>query len=76
MQDFTGDNLRLNYIHVVKPKWGLSAQVRTRYFNVRVVSPPVREWAVPADFTYSNTPVASGQAYDYSQVNFGIVRAF
>lgn len=44
-------HLRLNYIHVVKPEWGLSAQVRTRYFKVRVVSPPVRECAVPADFT-------------------------
>ena len=37
VQDFTGQNvrthLRLNYIHALKPEWGLSAQVRTRYFH-------------------------------------------
>jgi len=37
VQEFTGDNMRLhlrgNYIHVVKPEWGLSAQLRTRYFH-------------------------------------------
>lgn len=37
LQDFTGDNirthLRVNYIHVLKPEWGLSAQLRTRYFH-------------------------------------------
>ncbi len=37
MQEFTGDNLRLhlrgNYVHVLKPEWGLSAQLRTRYFH-------------------------------------------
>lgn len=36
-QEFTGDNLRLHlrgsYIHVLKPEWGLSAQVRGRYFS-------------------------------------------
>ena len=36
-QTFTGDNervhLRGTYIHVVKPEWGLSAQLRTRYFH-------------------------------------------
>ncbi|MBS7671439.1 hypothetical protein [Croceicoccus gelatinilyticus] len=36
-QDFTGDNeryhLRGTYIHVVKPSWGLSAQLRARYFH-------------------------------------------
>lgn len=36
-QAFTGDNvrthLRANYVHVVKPEWGLSAQLRTRYFR-------------------------------------------
>jgi len=36
-QEFTGDNvrwhLRANYIHVVKPDWGLSAQLRTRFFR-------------------------------------------
>ncbi|MNY47868.1 hypothetical protein D3C86_1831670 [compost metagenome] len=47
-----------------------------RYFNAQVVSPPLREWAINAGFTYSNTPVASGYTYDYSQVNFGVVRAF
>lgn len=136
VQDFTGQNvrthLRLNYIHVLKPEWGLSAQVRTRYFhssdpgefdyfspkdyvevmpvlqvrryyggwryvvaggvggqkqtgegwrsaryfNAQVMSPPIREWAVSAALTYSNTPVTSGYTYDYTQVNFAIVRAF
>ncbi len=37
VQAFTGDNVRLhlraNYIHVVKPKLGLSAQLRGRYFR-------------------------------------------
>ena len=36
-QEFTGENvrthLRANYIHVVKPDWGLSAQLRTRFFR-------------------------------------------
>jgi len=34
-QHFTGGNMRLhlrgNYVHVVKPAWGLSLQLRTRY---------------------------------------------
>jgi hypothetical protein len=37
VQEFTGKNVRLharaNYVHVVKPEWGLSAQLRTRYFH-------------------------------------------
>lgn len=37
VQEFTGDNLRLharaNYVHVVKPEWGLSLQLRGRYFR-------------------------------------------
>ncbi|MGA9582705.1 MAG: hypothetical protein WBR13_12135 [Allosphingosinicella sp.] len=37
VQAFTGDNVRLhlraNYIHVVKPKLGLSAQLRGRWFR-------------------------------------------
>jgi len=37
LQAFTGDNvrthLRANFVHVVKPDWGLSAQLRTRYFR-------------------------------------------
>lgn len=37
VQAFTGKNTRLhlrgNYIHVVKPEWGLSAQLRGRYFR-------------------------------------------
>ncbi|MEQ8309583.1 MAG: hypothetical protein RIA72_02675 [Sphingopyxis sp.] len=36
-QEFTGKNVRLharaNYVHVLKPEWGLSAQLRTRYFH-------------------------------------------
>ena len=36
-QDFTGKNVRLHvrgsYVHVVKPDWGLSAQLRGRYFH-------------------------------------------
>ena len=35
-QEFTGKNVRLhlrgNYVHVVKNDWGLSVQLRTRYF--------------------------------------------
>jgi len=37
VQDFSGGNVRLqyrgNFIHVVKPDWGLSAQLRVRYFH-------------------------------------------
>lgn len=37
LQDFTGDNvrthLRANYVQVIKAEWGLSLQVRTRYFE-------------------------------------------
>jgi len=37
VQEFTGTNERLhlrgNYIHVVKPEWGLSAQLRGRYYH-------------------------------------------
>jgi len=47
-----------------------------RYFNAQVTSPPVREWAFTAGLTYSNTPVASGYTYDYTQVNVGVTRAF
>lgn len=135
-QDFTGDNLRTHlratYVYVVKPEWGLSAQLRARYyhssdpgeydyfsprdyteiipvlqvrrfyggwrykvaggiggqkatgrdwkqaryFDAEVISPPVRDWSFKAGLTYSNTPVASGYTYDYTQVNFGVTRAF
>jgi len=37
VQEFTGDNVRLhlrgNYVHVLNPDLGLSAQLRTRYFH-------------------------------------------
>jgi hypothetical protein len=37
VQGFTGKNTRLhvrgNYVHVLKPSWGLSAQLRGRYFH-------------------------------------------
>ncbi len=37
VQPFTGGNvrthLRATYVHVVKPEWGLSAQIRTRYYR-------------------------------------------
>ncbi len=37
LQKFTGDNLRTHlragYVHVLEPKWGLSVQLRTRYFH-------------------------------------------
>ncbi|MDP1913160.1 hypothetical protein [Brevundimonas sp.] len=37
VQDFDGENLRTHLraraIHVVKPEWGLSVQLRTRYFH-------------------------------------------
>ncbi|WP_242913558.1 hypothetical protein [Brevundimonas pishanensis] len=136
LQDFTGENvrthLRATYVHVLKPEWGVSVQLRARYFHsshpgefdyfspedyvevmpvvqmrryyggwrylvaggyggqkasgddwnearfvtAQVVSPPVREWAVNAGVTYSNTPIASGYTYDYTQFNVGLTRAF
>lgn len=37
VQEFTGDNVRVhlrgNYVHVLKPEWGLSAQLRGRYYH-------------------------------------------
>lgn len=37
VQEFTGDNVRLHlrgsFVHVVKPDWGLSAQLRARWFR-------------------------------------------
>ena len=37
LQEFTGDNLRVhlraNYVRMLKPEWGLSAQLRTRWFR-------------------------------------------
>lgn len=37
VQDFTGDNVRTHaratFVHVLKSAWGLSAQLRTRYFR-------------------------------------------
>lgn len=46
VQDFTGRNVRLhlraNYVHVLQPEWGLSAQLRTRYFHS----------SVPGEFDY------------------------
>lgn len=39
-QAFTGRNVRLhlrgNYVHLVKPDWGLTAQLRTRWFHSTV----------------------------------------
>ena len=46
VQPFTGDNVRFHmrasYIHVLEPELGLSAQLRTRYFNN----------SVPREFDY------------------------
>ncbi|HEX8526388.1 hypothetical protein [Allosphingosinicella sp.] len=46
VQAFTGDNVRLHlrgsYVHVLKPEWGLSAQLRGRYFQS----------SVPGEFDY------------------------
>jgi hypothetical protein len=37
LQDFSGDNLRTHlratYVHAVKAKWGVTVQLRTRYFH-------------------------------------------
>ena len=46
VQEFTGRNVRLHlrgsYVHVVNPDWGLSAQLRGRYFRS----------SVPGEFDY------------------------
>jgi hypothetical protein len=136
VQPFTGDNvrthLRANYVHVLKPELGLSAQLRTRYFrnsvpreydyysprwyaqllpvlqlrrfskgwmylvaggigaqrdnvsgwrrssyfNARVTSPARSGWALTGALLYSETPTATGQSYNYRQVNFGVTRSF
>lgn len=136
VQEFTGENvrthLRATYVHVLKPEWGLSLQLRGRYFHsshpgefdyfspedyvevmpvaqmrryhggwrymlaggyggqkatgddwkearfltAQVTSPPVKEWAMTAGVTYSNTPISTGYTYDYTQFNMGLTRAF
>lgn len=137
LQAFSGDNVRTHlrgtYVHVVEPNWGLSVQLRTRYFhssvphefdyysprwyaevlpvvqvrrfvggwqllgaaglgrqrdadsgwrssrylNARVTSPAFQKgWAVSATATYSNTPVASGLVYRYTQFSLGLTKAF
>jgi hypothetical protein len=136
-QAFTGRNVRLhvraNYVHVLRDDWGLSAQVRTRYFHsshprefdyfsprnfvqaiptlqlrrraagwryvvagglgaqrqtgagwsqaralsAQITSPPVGDgWALEGAFSYSNTPVDAGGAYDYRQFTLGLHRTF
>jgi len=136
-QEFGGENLRTHlrarYVHVIKPEWGLSAGVRTRFFHdsepgeadyfspewyvevlptvqvqrfvdgwryqvaaglgaqrdsgsdwraagwfeASVTSPKInRDWYVKAAVVHSNTPVSSGYAYDYSQLNVALTRGF
>lgn len=52
LQDFTGRNLRThiraNYVHVLQPDWGLSAQLRTRYFHS--TQPGEYDYFSPRDF--------------------------
>ncbi len=52
LQDFTGRNLRthvrVNYVHVLQPDWGLSAQLRVRYFHS--TNPGEFDYFSPRDF--------------------------
>lgn len=135
-QDFTGRNTRLHmrgtFVHTVKEKWGLTAQLRGRYFhssvpgefdyfsprwfgevlpvvqlrrraggwryllaagygaqgdtatgwrssryaNAQLSTPAERPLRLKASVLYSNTPVGSGQAYDYLQGSLALTRAF
>ena len=52
LQKFSGENERLharaNFIHVLKPDWGLSAQVRSRYYHS--TTPGEFDYYSPKDF--------------------------
>ncbi|SIQ97655.1 hypothetical protein [Solilutibacter tolerans] len=136
VQDFTGDNLRLHararYIHVLKPDWGLSAQLRMRYWHdshpreydyyapgwyaeviptlqlrryrggwqylavagygrskdavsdwraaryleLGITSPDRGKWYFKANAVHSNTPVATGYTYRYTQFTLSALRRF
>lgn len=53
-------------------KWRTS-----RYLSGQLTSPLVnRNWLLKAQLIYTNTPVGSGQVYDYLQGSFGITRVF
>lgn len=64
-QEFTGDNVRLHlrgsYIHVVKPAWGLSAQVRGRYYHS--TRPGEFDYFSPRDYV-EVLPVLQVRRYD------------
>lgn len=48
-----------------------------RYINARVSSPPGRRgFMLAADLTYSNTPVGTGNTYDYARASLSVGSAF
>jgi len=65
IQDFTGSNFRLhlrgNYVHVVKPALGLSAQLRVRYFHS--TRPGEFDYYSPRNFVQL-TPVVQLRRFD------------
>jgi hypothetical protein len=138
IQEFTGRNMRLhlrgNYIHIVKPEWGASLQLRSRWFrdgepgefdyysprwyaeilpvaqvrrftdgweilgaagfgvqrdstsdwrashyvHARVRSPATTNWRFNSALTFRNTPGTTGNVggYQYTQIDFGLMRVF
>jgi hypothetical protein len=66
LQKFTGHNVRLHlrgtYVHVVKPSWGLSVQLRARYFHSTV--PGEFDYYSPRDFVQL-IPVVQWRHFDH-----------
>lgn len=67
IQEFTGRNVRLHlrgtYVHVARPKLGLSLQLRTRYFHSTV--PHEFDYYSPRDF-FQAVPVVQMRRFDRS----------
>jgi hypothetical protein len=67
VQEFTGRNVRLHlrgtYVHVARPKLGLSLQLRTRYFHSTV--PHEFDYYSPRDF-FQAVPVVQMRRFDRS----------
>ena len=49
---------------------------RSTYLNAQLHSPERNRWSVNAAATFSETPTATGQSYNYLQMTLGVLRRF